>query len=139
MTGQMKSFLLKVATLAWIGSAVVAAQTSRPSTDAQTISRGWAALAAGRPAEAVSLADGILKKRPRSHAAFILKIEALSTGSQPLAALDAYEAWIPKIGGNVDDRGLLEPIAVGLPYFSPEGSCEHRRRRRSRGSEETGD
>ena len=114
MTGQMKSFLLKVATLAWIGSAVVAAQTSRPSTDAQTISRGWAALAAGRPAEAVSLADGILKKRPRSHAAFILKIEALSTGSQPLAALDAYEAWIPKIGGNVDDRGLLEPIAVGL-------------------------
>jgi HEAT repeat protein len=114
MTGQMKSFFISVTTFVWIGSVVVAAQAPRPSTDAQTISRGWTALAAGRPAEAVSLADGILKRRPRSHAAFILKIEALSAGSQPIAALDAYEAWIPKIGGNVDDRGLLEPIAAGM-------------------------
>ena len=114
MTGEMRALALSVATLAFIGSSVVAAQTLRPATDAQTLSRGWSALAAGRPAEAVSLADGILKRKPRSHAAFILKIEALSAGAQPIAALDAYEAWIPKAGGNVDDRGLLAPIAAGM-------------------------
>src|SRR5262249_45555133 len=58
-------------------------------------------------------ADGVLKRKPRSHSAFTLKIEALSAGSQPISALDAYEAWIPKAGGNLDDRGLLEPIAFG--------------------------
>jgi HEAT repeat protein len=114
MTGEMRSLAVSVATLALIGSSLVQAQTGRPTTDAQALSRGWASLAAGRSAEAVSAADGILKKKPRSHAAFILKIEALSAGAQPLAALDAYEAWIPKIGGNVDDRGLLEPIAMGI-------------------------
>src|SRR5436190_4935384 len=114
MTSEMRLLALGVATLALIGSSVVTAQPPRLATDAQTISRGWAAVAAGRSAEAVSLADGILKKKPRSHAAFILKIEALSAGAQPIAALDAYEAWIPKAGGNGDDRGLLEPIAAGM-------------------------
>jgi HEAT repeat protein len=114
MTDQMKSLALSLTIAASIGYGVVAAQTARPATDAQTLSRGWTALAAGRPTEAISLADGILKRKPRSHAAFILKIEALSTGAQPLAALDAYEAWVPKTGGNVDDRGLLQPIAIGM-------------------------
>jgi HEAT repeat protein len=114
MTAAMKSLALSLAFVSTIGSVVGNAQTSRPSTDTQTISRGWAALAAGRSSEAASIADGVLKKKPRSHAAFTLKIEALSAGSQPLAALDAYEAWIPKAGGNVDDRGLLQPIAAGL-------------------------
>ena len=91
-----------------------AAQTPRPASDAQAISRGWTALAAGRVNEAVSAADGVLQKQPRSHAAFTLKIEALSTGAQPIAALDAYEAWLPKTGRNVDDRGLLQPVAAGL-------------------------
>jgi HEAT repeat protein len=62
----------------------------------------------------VSLADGILKRKPRSHAAFSLKVEALSAGAQPIAALDAYEAWLPKAGRSVDDRGLLQPVAAGL-------------------------
>jgi HEAT repeat protein len=55
-----------------------------------------------------------LKRKPRSHAAITLKIEALSAGTQPLVALDEYEAWITKAAGNADDRGLLEPIAFGL-------------------------
>jgi HEAT repeat protein len=97
-----------------IVAAPAAAQGPRQASDAQVISRGWAALAAGRPDEAVSLASGILKRKPRSHAALSLKIEALSSGAQPLTALDAYEEWLPKAGRNIDDRGVLEPVASGM-------------------------
>jgi HEAT repeat protein len=90
------------------------AQTSRLTTDAQLISRGWTALAAGQLTEAVSFADSVLKRKPHSHAALTLKIEAVSAGEQPLNALDAYEAWMPKGGHNVEDRGLLQPIATGV-------------------------
>ncbi len=114
MTADMRSLVIGLATLALVGSSAVRAQTPRPVTDATTISRGWAALAAGRLTEAVSLADGVLKKKPRSHSAFTLKLEALSAGAKPLAALDAYEAWIPKAARGVDDRGLLHVIATGL-------------------------
>jgi HEAT repeat protein len=114
MTADMRSLVIGLATLALVGSSAVRAQTPRPVTDATTISRGWAALAAGRLTEAVSLADGVLKKRPRSHSALTLKLEALSAGAKPLAALDAYEAWVAKGGRNVDDRGLLQPIATGV-------------------------
>ncbi len=89
------------------------AQTPRPESDAQVLSRGWAAVAAGRFDEAANLAAGILKRKPRSHGAITLKIEAISAGAQPLAALGEYETWITK-AGDVDDRGLLEPIAFGL-------------------------
>jgi len=114
MIREMRSIVITVVIVAGASWSSVTAQTPRPATDAQTISRGWTALAAGRLAEAVSAADSILKKKPRSHTAFTLKIEALSAGAQPMSALDAYEAWIPKGGGNVDDRGLLEPIAAGF-------------------------
>jgi HEAT repeat protein len=113
MIREMRSIVFTVVIVA-SASWSVTAQSPRPATDAQTISRGWTALASGRLAEAVSTADSVLKKKPRSHAAFTLKIEALSAGAQPMVALDAYEAWIPKAGGNVDDRGLLEPIAAGF-------------------------
>jgi HEAT repeat protein len=42
-----------------------------------------------------------------------LKIEALSDAAKPLAALDEYETWI-KAAHDVDDRGLLEPVAIAL-------------------------
>jgi HEAT repeat protein len=86
----------------------------RPERDVQTLGRGWVALAAGRFDEAASLAAGILKRKPRSHAAITLKIEAISAGAHPLTALDEYETWITKAARDVDDRGLLEPIALGL-------------------------
>ena len=111
---EITSVILRVAMACVIVAAPAAAQGPRPASDAQVISRGWAALAAGRPDEAVSLANGILKQKPRSHAALSLKIEALSSGAQPLTALDAYEEWLPKAGRSVDDRGVLEPIAAGL-------------------------
>ena len=114
MTAHMKWLAISLVFASTIAPSVGTAQTARPATDTQTISRGWAALAAGRSSEAVTIADTVLKRKPRSHAAFTLKIEALSAGAQPISALDAYETWIPKAGGNVDDRGLLQPIAVGL-------------------------
>jgi HEAT repeat protein len=114
MTRDMQSLMIRFLLIAVFVAAPAAAQAPRPVSDAQTISRGWAAIAAGRLDEAVSLADGILKKKPRSHAAFTLKIEALADGTRPIAALDAYEAWMPKSGHNMDDRGLLEPIATGM-------------------------
>lgn len=109
----MRSLCVSLVVVLLIARSSVSAQSPRP-TDTQTISRGWTALAAGRLTEAVSAADSVLKRKPRSHAAFTLKIEAMSAGAQPVSALDAYEAWIPKAGGNVDDRGLLEPIAAGF-------------------------
>jgi HEAT repeat protein len=111
---EITSVILRVGMACVIVAAPAAAQAPRPATDAQTMSRGWAAIAAGRFNEAVSAADGILKRKPRSHAALSLKIEALSSGAQPITALDVYEEWLPKAGRNVDDRGLLEPIASGM-------------------------
>jgi HEAT repeat protein len=114
MMREMTSLISRVL-MAWVVvAAPAAAQAPRPASDAQTIGRGWAAIAAGRFGEAVSLANGVLKRKPRSHAALSLKIEALSSGAQPITALDAYEDWLAKAGRNVDDRGLLEPVAAGM-------------------------
>jgi HEAT repeat protein len=95
-------------------AAPAAAQAPRPQSDMQTLSRGWVALAAGRLDDAARSANEVLKRKPRSHAALSLKIEALAGGAQPIVALDAYEEWLPKAGRNLDDRGLLEPIATGM-------------------------
>ncbi len=110
MIRQMRSIAIGFVITASIWSPALAQRVS----DAQTLSRGWAAVAAGRFDEATTLAAGILKRKPRSHAAVTLKIEAISAGAQPIAALDEYETWISKAAGDVDDRGLLEPIAFGL-------------------------
>jgi HEAT repeat protein len=114
MMREMTWKTFRAAVICVILSVPAAAQAPSPPSDAQTISRGWAALAAGRLTEAASLANGILKRKPRSHAALSLKIEALSAGAQPIVALDAYEEWLPKTGRSIDDRGLLEPVAAGL-------------------------
>src|SRR3954470_16663697 len=79
MTSRTSPFLLTIVML----SSPAAAQTTRQGPAAQTISRGWTALAAGRATEAASAADEILRKNPRSHPAIALKLEALSTGTQP--------------------------------------------------------
>jgi HEAT repeat protein len=113
MIRNMRSIVIGVIITASVCSPALA-QTARPESDAQILSRGWAAVAAGRFDEAARLAAGILKRKPRSHAAITLKIEALSAGTKPIAALDEYEAWITKAARDVDDRGLLEPIALGL-------------------------
>jgi HEAT repeat protein len=113
MIRKMRSIAIGLIITASVWSPALA-QTPRPESDAQILSRGWAAVAARRFDEATTLAAGILKRKPRSHAAITLKIEAIAAGAQPLTALDEYETWITKAAGDVDDRGLLEPIALGL-------------------------
>lgn len=95
--------------------------------DAQALSRAWGAIAAGRPGEAVALADEVLKRRPRSHPALTVKIEALVAGARPLVALDTYEQWLAGPGSSHEDRGLLAPIAGGiLRGFSTEADLRVR-------------
>src|SRR4029079_7470442 len=113
MIRKMRSIAIGLIITASVWSPALA-QPPRPASDAQIRSRGWAAVAAGRFDEATSLAAGILKRKPRSHAAITLKIEAISAGAQPLTALDEYETWITKAARDIDDRGLLETIALGL-------------------------
>jgi HEAT repeat protein len=113
MIRKMKSIAIGLIITASIWSPALA-QTPRPERDVQILGRGWVAVAAGRFDEAASLAAGILKRKPRSHAAMTLRIEAISAGAQPLRALDEYETWLTKAAGDVEDRGLLEPIAFGL-------------------------
>ena len=67
----MRSLCVSLVVVLLIARSSVSAQSPRP-TDTQTISRGWTALAAGRLTEAVSAADSVLKRKPRSHAAFTL-------------------------------------------------------------------
>ena len=83
-------------------------------SDWTLLAKGWTAIAAGKPDEAVAVANQILKRRPGSHGALMLKIEGLAAGPRPLAALDAYEEWLTSAGEQVEDRGLLEPVALGL-------------------------
>jgi HEAT repeat protein len=78
------------------------------ATRASTLGKGWAAIAAGRPADAVRAADELLKRNPADHQAAALGIEALAPG-KTLAALDAYERWLAHVAG--EDVHLLQPIA----------------------------
>src|SRR5688572_21750964 len=88
-----------------------AAPAPAPVTEAATIAKGWAALAAGRSTVAAEIAAEVLARVPWNHSALALSIEALSTG-EPLRGLDAYEASINSQPG--EDVGLLEPVARGV-------------------------
>ncbi len=76
------------------------------------ISRGWAAIEAGRYADAVAAANASLQTFPRSHAAIVLKIAALAAGDRTAAAFDAYQSWAA--GRRNDDRYLVGMIAEGV-------------------------
>jgi HEAT repeat protein len=80
--------------------------------DAAILARAWAAVAAGQTAEAVSLADGLLARRPRHHDAVAVKIAALVEAGQTAAALDAYERRQTLV--RHEDPYLLEPIALSV-------------------------
>jgi HEAT repeat protein len=80
---------------------------------AADLAKGWAALSAGRATEAIASADAVLRTQPRSIDALSLKIHAAVTLRRPTAALDAYEAWLTRVG-NREDMFLLEPIAIGV-------------------------
>jgi HEAT repeat protein len=97
-----------------VPAASAQAQTPSPISEPQAISRGWSAIAAGRHDEAIKIAGQTLERRPRSHPAISLKIEAQSAAGRGIDALDSYEQWLAGPGKNTEDRGLLEPVAVGI-------------------------
>src|SRR5687768_1660348 len=72
-------------------------------SDWTLLAKGWTAIAVGKPDEAVAVANQILKRRPGSHGALMLKIEGLAAGARPLLALDAYEEWLTSPGEQVED------------------------------------
>jgi HEAT repeat protein len=91
-------------------------RTARPTpmatqagSDAAALATGWAALAAGRAADAERSADSLLIARRSRHDAVNLKIRArLGTGGANIA-LDAYEEWLRGVGR--EDVFLIQPIA----------------------------
>jgi HEAT repeat protein len=97
-----------------VASAPLQAQTREKSSTENpafaTLAGGWSALASGRRVDAIKAADTVLTRTPGNHAALDLKIEALS-GSEPVKALDAYEAWLTKV--RIEDVFLLGPVAQG--------------------------
>jgi HEAT repeat protein len=97
-----------------VTSAPLRAQTRDKSSDSNpaiaTLASGWSALAAGRRADAIKAADTVLTRSPGRHAALDLKIEALSE-SDPVKALDAYEAWLARV--RIEDVFLLSSVAQG--------------------------
>ena len=86
---------------------------SSSSKGAQDLARGWLALVNGQPGDAERSSDALLKASPRDHDALSLKIRARLVGRGVLAALDAYEAWLPAVRQR-EDVFLLETIATGL-------------------------
>jgi len=84
------------------------AQTNPEDT---ALSRAYAALAAGRTAEAQRVAQDVLAEQPRHHGAATVAVLAASTqGGQ--AGLDAYENWLA--ASRHEDPFILEPVALAI-------------------------
>jgi HEAT repeat protein len=98
-----------------------AGQTARPPAStapvttwrgASELAKGWAALAAGRTADAEAAADQLLRAGSRRHDALALKVAARVRAGRSDAALDAYEETLR--GATTEDVYLLQPIARGM-------------------------
>lgn len=106
--------ILLVATLAPVG-AQQRARTVSPSAampGAQELASAWAAVAAGRPADAELIADRLLKAGTRRHEAVGLKIFARVQTGHAEAALDQYEEWVK--AAPQEDVFLLQPVAASI-------------------------
>ena len=105
---------LIVATLAGIGVPLQAgAQTAlAPRAQTRGLSRGWAALEAGRFDDAVSVARAALKAFPADHGAVVLEMEALAQSGQVAAAFEAYQNWSSKHPRG--DASLTAIVAVAV-------------------------
>ncbi len=82
------------------------------TAEAAALGRGWTALASKQPAQAIDLAQQILRASPASHDAVSLLVAAQVGAGQPLLALDAYDAWIS--ASKHEDLFLLQPVAFGV-------------------------
>ena len=84
---------------------------AQPTSDATALSRAYAALAAGRTAEAQRVAQEGLAAQPRHHGAATVAVLAASTqGGQ--AGLDAYQNWLA--ASHHEDAFILEPVALAI-------------------------
>lgn len=77
---------------------------------ASVLGRGWTALGARQPAQALQLARQLLRTNPGDHDAISLAIAALTAGPQPVPALDEYEKWFAEV--HIEDPLLIRPIAL---------------------------
>ena len=65
------------------GGEVAGTATARRGAAAGTLARGWAAIQAGRPAEAAALADSILDDPWYAHDAIAMRIAAAVSAGAP--------------------------------------------------------
>jgi HEAT repeat protein len=84
---------------------------AQPVDDHAVLSRAYAAMAAGRAAEAESLAVQVLSRQPRHHAAAIMAVEAASS-REARAGLLLYEKWLAAV--RHEDAFALEPVALAV-------------------------
>jgi HEAT repeat protein len=77
---------------------------------ASVVGRGWSALGARQPAQALELARQLLQKNPSDHEAIGLAVAALTAIPQPVSALDEYERWFTQV--RLEDPFLVRPIAI---------------------------
>jgi HEAT repeat protein len=103
---------LLVAAAAAETSAQSAARPPASATVASQLGRGWTALANQQPAQAIDLAQQVLRTRPASHDALSLLVAAQVGAGQPLLALDAYDGWLAS--SKHEDLFLLQPVALGV-------------------------
>jgi hypothetical protein len=90
---------------------IAAHALAQPASDATALSRAYAALAAGRMAEAQRVAQEVLAEQPRHHAAATVAVLAASTQGGK-AGLDAYEGWLA--ASHHEDAFILEPVAMAI-------------------------
>lgn len=106
-------------------------------SDDEMLSRAYAALAGGKPAEARRLAEQVLASAPRHHAAATVAVAAASAASAS-AGLDVYERWLD--ASRHEDAFALEPVALAVlrALAAVKGPVETDARQVLEASERTG-
>lgn len=89
-----------------------AQSTSRPSTEASEVSAGWAAMAAGNPTQASTIASTAMARYPGSLPVGILAVQSQLMRSGSTAALATYEQWLGT--RSAEAPYLLRLVALGL-------------------------
>lgn len=116
-SGPLLLAVLLTAAVSGRASVVAPQQTPAPQAPVLTdetlvVYNGWAMLAAGDTAKALSYAEAVLAKYPRSIAAASLLVETEIVRGGGLAGLAAYERWLGT--RRLEDGYLLRRAARGL-------------------------
>lgn len=117
-TSALSLALLLVSVMPSIAQTQAAPQAVTPRPDLAALADGWSHLAAGRYAEAMRIGETLLASAPDAHRAMAFLVEVELARSQPIAALDRYEAWLG--AQRPDDPYTLAQIAVGVARILTE-------------------